>query len=217
MLQYITVLTMTEEIDKKALLNEVREIREAMGLHESYPSQAKSWVLWGVLVGIAGILTQIVALKKLPGYYVGTIWIGLMFGIGMPLQIKITNPDESKRPQTGTKPSFGILTVAIFATAFLLAFNVGTLLKNVDYYESGAYIASTIIAMVGTYYILSGNQLKAYYVRKKDRYSLYIGGMWVLGLSLVLPHFHLLARWCYGIYGISFLVYSLTAYYLTKE
>lgn len=203
---------MSDEIDKEALREEVDHIKEAMGIQERYPSQAKSWILWGSLFAAACFLSQIVAIKQWPGYLYAVIWWILMGAVGGPLQAKISKEHEGEIVETGTKPSFWVSIVAVLAAAFVIVISTSPFIGDLGYYETTAYIGTTILALVGVYYVILGNQLKAYYIRKSDRYALYIAGAWLLALSAVIPHFQILTNWMYAIYGATFAAYSLGAY-----
>ncbi|KXA93997.1 hypothetical protein AKJ66_00080 [candidate division MSBL1 archaeon SCGC-AAA259E22] len=207
-------IDMSDEIDKEALREEVDRIKEAMGIQERYPDQVKSWILWGSLFGVACLLSQVIALERWPGYLYPVIWFGLMFGGGWPLQVKISREGRAYRKETGTKPSFWIPIVAVMAAAFALVTSTGPFIGDLGYYETGAYFATTILTLIGVYYVVLGNQLKAHYIRKKDRCALYIAGAWMIAVSALIPHYSILMRWMYAIYGATFVAYSLGAYYV---
>lgn len=203
---------MSDEINKEALREEVDRIKKAMGIQERYPAQVKSWLLWGSLIGAACFLSQIVAVKQWPGYLYAVIWWVLMGAVGGPLQAKISKEHEGEIAETGTKPRLSILYVVVIAAAFVFVANISPLFEGLGYYEIGAYIFTTIMVLIGVYYVVLGNQLRAYYVRSKDRYALYIAGAWLLALSGLVPHFPILTKWMYAIYGVTFGAYSLGAY-----
>ncbi len=207
---------MSEEIDKKALKKEINEIKDAMGLKERYPSRASMWLWVGAFVGIACLLSQIVAFSGASNLWYPVIWFGGV-SISQILQKKIRKDRKKEVIKTGTKPSNWIPYLVMLLIAFVVIWNIGPLFDGLDQVEITAYTASTIFLMMGAYYFLMGNQLKAYYIRKKDRNAFYVGGGIFVILSAVVPHFYILQKWMWTIYGIAFLGFSLSTYYVLSK
>lgn len=212
---------MTEEIDRKGLKEEVSQIKESMGLYsEDNPLDAGSWLMWGLLVGIASLVSQVVLSYRMPGYFYSIIWFGSMFGIGFPIQIWRSKKGTGEKSfTTSNKPNFGVLWLAVFAGGGVIIANMFKMIdvSGLSYTTVTAYIASSILGLVGIAYLLMGNDLRSYYIRRRDRWTFYIGGLWILIFSFLIPTFSELHEWVYLIYGILYVTHSLGSYLYLRE
>jgi len=77
---------------------------------------------------------------------------------------------------------------------------------------------SLIVALVGVAYVVVGESLKAYQIRRRDRYAFYVGGAWMLVLAVLIPNIEILQTWGYATYGLLYAVHAVGSYvYLARE
>lgn len=202
-------MTGESEIDVAALRSELDQIKDAMGIDERYPSQFRLWPVWGVLVLAASLASQYVALAALPGVLHAVVWFSFM-GLGGVAQWRLVDPDPAG--DTATKPDLWVQVGAVFSVYVVYVTTLGPALSGLDGQQAGAVLFGLIVALVGAAYVVAGNALKAYYIRRRDRWAFYVGGLWMLGLAVSIPNVPVLTRWGYAAYGVLFGVHSVVSY-----
>jgi hypothetical protein len=198
------------EMDVEALRGELDQIKDAMGLEERYEGASKQWLLFGALVPVAAALSQYVHLQELSGLYHGLIWFGVLGGGSFVGNYFIDDPTIDRA--TDNKPR----VLVVFA-ATLLAF-VPIQLVFADALDAMAYrprsvrILALILVLLGVVYIVFGETLRAYYIRRRDRYALQVGGVWMILLGAFLPAVPVLETWGFAAFGGCYFVYAIGAY-----
>ena len=201
-------MTENQEFDKAALRKEIETIKDAMGISERYASQFHLWLVYAVLVGMASIGSQAVVSLDLPWWGHWVSW-GVFMGIGGIYQQIVT--DDTGEGTAEAKPSIGLLYAAVFGYVLVVIAAMSVFLDG-----SASVVSSTVFAVfvggVGTAYLLIGNVLKAYYIRRRDRWAFYVGGGWMLVLAALLPQISLLRQWGYAVFGLAFAVHAVSSY-----
>lgn len=201
-------MTESQEIDKTALREEIENIKDAMGINERYASQFHIWLVYAVLVGVASMGSQAVVSLNLPWWGHWVSW-GLFMGIGGVYQGFVT--DDTGEGTAEAKPSIGLLYAAVFGYVLVVVAAVSAFLDG-----PSSVVSSTVFAVfvggVGTAYLLIGNVLKAYYIRRRDRWAFYVGGSWMLVLAALLPQIELLREWGYAVFGFVFGIHAVGSY-----
>jgi hypothetical protein len=200
------------ELDTEALRAELETIKGAMGLGERYESQFHLWLVYGVLVGLASLGSQAVVLYGLPGWGHWLSWGGFM-ALGVLYQaVALDGSGSDRTTGADARPNIGLTYLAVFGYAVAVLAIAAPLFEGVG----GAVASSTIFAVfvgaVGLAYLLAGNSLKAYYIRRRDRYAFYAGGVWILALAVLIPRIGLLQRWGYAAFGVAFAVHAVASY-----
>jgi hypothetical protein len=204
---------MSEELDVEELQRELATIKDAMGLRERYPSQFQLWLVYGVLVGLASLGSQAVAVVGLPGWGHAVSWAGFM-GLGNVYQY-VALDDHTEDGQTGgAKPSIGLQYVVVLAYAVLVVWLLAPALDSLAAVRASATIFAVAVGAVGLAYLLAGNALRAYYIRRRDRLAFYAGGVWMLALAAAIPTVPALQRWGYAVFGIAFGLHAVVSYYV---
>lgn len=201
------------EIDIDAVQEEVNQIKEAMGLQDRYPSQFQLWLVYGVLVAMAAGVSQFIVLNQLPGWYHPIAWFGL---IGTAGALQWFQAGKSDGKPADAKPNIQLQFGAVFAYYAVIMTAVGVF-PSVGYLVQSAVIFGMTVGLVGIGYIVVGSSLSAYYIRRRDRYSFYAGGVWMFVLAVMIPVVPVLRTWGYSVFGILYLVHSVAAYFLLKE
>lgn len=203
------------EIDPEVLRTEVEQIKDAMGLHERYPSQFQLWLVFGVLVLIASLGSQMIALRDMPGYLHGVLWWVLLGGGGFYLGW--TNRDSTENAgSTGTKPRIGVLWLAVFALYAVYVLTLGPAIEGMDAAASEMLLFSLIVALIGVAYLVVGEALRAYYIRRRDRWSFYLGGAWILVLAVLMPNVAFFHTWGYATFGVTYAVHAAASYLVLR-
>lgn len=197
------------ELDPDALQAELERIKDAMGLRERYPSQFDMWLVFGGLVLVASLGSQFVVLRDLPGYWHPVIWTVLMGAGGV---FGWWRRSDEPVPSTGTKPNVLLQAAAVAAMYFVFVFGLAPALGGAGDRLVSITIFSLIIGLVGTAYIVAGESLKAYFIRRRDRYAFYVGGAWMLVLAALMPNVAVLHTWGYAVYGLLYVAYAVGAY-----
>lgn len=203
------------ETDKEILEQELDQIKDTLGIRDRYPSSMRTWLLFGVLIGIASLMSQVVYLERLPGYWYGVVWMGLM-SFGMAVQARI---NRSRSEWSGTdKPNWVFVFGVMVVTALALLGILSPILSELSYETANRYVGVVFITLLGgTGYLLLGTILKAYYIRRIDRFAFYAGGGWILLLGVLISRIPFLQTWFYGVYGVGYLVYMLVVYLLLTD
>jgi len=198
------------EIDPEVLREEVAQIKDAMGLQERYPSEFHAWLVFGGVVLVASLCSQVIALRELPGWYHTAVWLGLL-GAGNFYQWRGGSSSDSGN-STGTKPRIGLLYLAVFSFYLVLLF---TLFPEVDATgERGLelLIFSQFVGLTGLGYLVVGEALRAYYIRRRDRWAFYTGGVGMITIAALLPNVGILSTWGYATFGIVYAVHAVASY-----
>lgn len=202
-------MTDETEIDVDRLRTELDQIKDAMGIQERYPSQFQLWLVYGVLVGLAALGSQAVVLLDLPGWGHWVSW-GVFMGAGGVYQWLAT--DEYPDGEAGTKPDIALVYLAVLCYALVVIAAVSPLFAGADEAVVGSTVFAVAVGAVGLAYLVAGNALKAFYIRRRDRLALYVGGLWMLGLALAIPRIPVLQRWGYAAFGIAFGLHAVGSY-----
>jgi len=200
-------MTEDSEIDVDALRAELEQIKDAIGLRDRYPSLVRLWLVYGVLVAVASAGSQYVALQDLPEYWHGAIWFVTM-SVGGGYQWYAG--DRESRPAAAGKPNVLVQFGAILALYFVFV----TALSGVDLPpETGEIVVfAVVVALVGTAYLVMAESLRAYYIRRRDRLALAVGGLWMLGFAALAPNVEFLRTWGYAVFGGCYAAYAAGAY-----
>ncbi|MFC7135161.1 MULTISPECIES: hypothetical protein [Salinibaculum] len=202
---------MSEELDVEELRSELETIKDAMGIRERYPSQFRLWLVYGVLVGLAALGSQAVVLYDLPGWGHWVAWGGLM-GLGGVYQWVGIDREMGAGGSSDAKPNVGVHYLAAFGYAFAVLAAVSPLFDGAEAAVLSSTVFAVVVGAVGLAYVLVGNALKAYYIRRRDRLAFYLGGAWMLGLAAVIPNVPALRRWGYAVFGIAFALHAVGSY-----
>lgn len=197
------------DIDRADLKAELDQIKDAMGLGERYPAEFRLWLVFGVLVFAASLASQYVLLRGLPSYLHGLVWFGFM-GAGGAYQWYTVDRDDWSR--AGGEPSAYLQAGAVFSLYVVYVLVLGPALDPLPEQQASLVLFSLIVALVGVAYLVMGNTLNAYNIRKLDRYAFYVGGGWMLVLAAAMPNVGFLRTWGYAVYGALFLLHSVGSY-----
>jgi hypothetical protein len=207
---------MSEDPDAEELRQELSTIKDAMGLRERYPTQFRLWLVYGVLVGLASLGSQAITVFDLPGWGHAVSWGGFM-ALGNVYQYVAVEGDSGEESSSGANPSIALQYVAVLAYAALVAWLFVPALDSLSGARASATVFAVAVGAVGLAYLLAGNALRAYYIRKRDRLAFYTGGMWMFALAAVIPTVPVLQRWGYAVFGIAFGLHALVSYYVLAQ
>jgi hypothetical protein len=201
-----------EAVDKATLQRELHDIKGAMGIEERHPGLVRIWLLFGLLVLLASLASQYVLLERLPGYWFGAIWFGLMGLGGAGSWWLGRRADDAPAPPSETTPDpwlqFGVAYVAAVAVQVVVA----PFLGDLDYVAAATFPFAVWVAMAGVGYVLLGNALKAHRVRRRDRMAFSLGGAWMVPLAVVISHVEVARTWGYAVFGVTFFLHAIGAY-----
>jgi hypothetical protein len=201
------------EIDVDAVREEVSQIKDAMGLNERYPSQFYLWLVYGVLVALAAGASQLIALNRLPAWYHPVAWFGF---VGVAGVVQWLRGGEVDAQPAGAKPNIQLQFGGVFAY-YVVIIAATSVFPSVGYLTRSAVIFGMTVGLVGVSYVVVGSSLTAYYIRKRDRYTFYAGGLWMFGLAAAIPVVPALRKWGYAAFGVLYLAHSVAAYLLLRE
>ncbi len=201
---------MSEELDVEQLRSELETIKDAMGIQERYPTQFRVWLVYGVLVALASVGSQAVVMQELPWWGHWLSWGGFMTAGGIYQAVAV---DDRTSSQTGAaKPDLRLVYLSVFGYALVVLSFLSPLLEGVESAVASSTIFALFVGAVGLAYLVAGNLLQAYYIRKRDRLAFYVGGVWMLGFAGLLPQFALLRQWGYALFGIAFGLHAIGSY-----
>jgi hypothetical protein len=195
------------ELDVETVRAELDQIKDAMGLQERYPSQFRTWLVYGLLVPVAAAASQVVELQGLAGWWHFVAWTVTM-SLGGIYQWW-AHPDGYEVASEG-KPRIGILAAGVFAYFAVVAGLLAPL--SVSDSLGSVLTFAAIVGLVGVSYVVIGETLRAYYVRRRDRLAFLVGGAWMLALAAAMPNVAALREWGYAVYGVLYALHSLAAY-----
>jgi hypothetical protein len=196
-----------EKLDKEELQAELDQIKGAMGLHERYPFWSRWWLIEGVGVGILFPLIQLLVRGTLPLLwflvFAGGVFIVHQIALGRLIA-------RYERPATGVPNwmHWQYIWLAGMVALSIALFPVNDALDVLPLYAAVAAGGS----MLGVAYLFMGQLLEAYHIRKSDQYAFYIGGLWVLALTAVLPNLPVIQEWSFAVLGIGLAVHNVGSY-----
>ncbi|MXV62258.1 hypothetical protein GS429_09320 [Natronorubrum sp. JWXQ-INN-674] len=201
------------EPDVDALRDDIRQIKSAMAIEDRYPGQRRLWLVHGVVVGLAGVLTNVMFVYPWPQYVYILVWAAVFALVGF------TQWQTSARAGTAVddpapKPSWTIVFGTLVAGLFVITAIVDPVLADVESVLRGAFFFSLAFAVLGMGYLLAGTILRAYRIRAIDRYPFYVNGAWILAFATVMPFVEWLQYVGYGLFGILFFLHGAGTYYL---
>lgn len=203
-------MTGTDELDVEVLERDLEQIKDAMGIHERYPSAFHAWLVYGLLVPLAALGSQAVVLYDLPGWGHWLSWGGFLGAGGVYLWLRSA---ESSGPESGAgKPSIGLQWWTVFGYALVVLLVVSPEFSGVDPITAQASVFAVLVGAVGASYLLLANALEAYYVRQFDRRVIAAGGLWMLALAVAIAWVEPLQAWGYLVFGLAYFVYAMAAY-----
>jgi hypothetical protein len=117
-------------------------------------------------------------------------------------------------------PSWRVFFGTLVIAAVLLGLQSGPLLMAASESLSqsafaplnGAWAYSLVISVAGIGFLFAGNTLRAYRVRRKDRWVFYGAGVWMLVYAVAFTNVVSLRRIGYGLFGVLFALYAVVAY-----
>ena len=201
------------EPDVDALREDIEQIKSAMAIEERYPGQRRLWLIHGVVVGLAGVLTNALFVRPWPESVYILVW-GTVFAL-----VGFTQWQTSARAGTAVedpdpKPSWRIVFGTLIAGLFVLTSIVDPVLADVESVLQGAYFFSLAFTLLGMGYLLAGTILRAYRIRAIDRYPFYANGAWILAFAMAMPHVEWLRYFGYATFGTLFFLHGVGTYYL---
>lgn len=200
-----------QEIDPERLRAEVAHIKDAMGLEERYPSRFTLWPVFGVCVLLASLGSQVIALEELSPLLHPAVWFVSVGAGGLYQWWSRPETDGGSRRSSQAKPRLWVQFGAVLAVYGVVVVTVG----SVTDVQSGALeslIFSRSVALVGVAYLVLGESLRAYYIRRRDRWAFYVGGAWMVLLAAVIPGVESLETWGYAVFGILYFVHAVASY-----
>jgi hypothetical protein len=200
-----------QEIDPERLQAELAQIKDAMGLEERYPSRFTLWLVFGVCVLLASLGSQAIALQGLPPSLHSVVWFGAIAAGGVYQGWSQRETNTSSPHSSQAKPRLWFQFAAVFAVYFVAVFSLTSLTEiQPDTLES--LIFSLTVALVGVAYLVVGESLRAYYIRRRDRWAFYVGGAWMILLAIIIPNFELLETWGYTAFGVLYAAHAVASY-----
>ncbi len=214
----VAVTDATEDVDPEDLKRQLSDIKGAMGLAEQYPGRARLWLLVGLVIGVAAVLTQATFFyyRSLGATAYTAIWVGFV-AVAVAASWWMASRLPSA-PAPDTAPSwravFGSLALFLAAGAGV----AGDVARQVPGLDRALLYFGLVIATIGLGLLVTGAVLTSYRVRRRDRLVFYVGGAWVLVYASWLPYVQIL-RWVgVGLFGVLFGLYAIAAYvYLTRD
>jgi hypothetical protein len=198
------------EIDVEALRTELDQIKDAMGLRERYPAQFRLWLVYGLLVPLAAFGSQAVATWDLSPWLHPVSWGAFMSVAG--LFGWRHDSTESGGPTAEGKPDIWFQFLSVFAFGVVVMALLGPVAADAPEDLVSITVFAAMVGLVGVAYLVVGNSMKAHYVRRRDRYALYAGGVWMLALAAAMPHVGALRTWGYAAFGVAFGVHAVVSY-----
>ena len=200
------------EVDAETLQSEVERIRDAMGLRERYPSQFGLWLVYGGLVLAASLASQYIHLEGLPGYWHPIAWFAVL-SLGGIYQWAAGDATRDGIPASSEdKPRLPLQFAAVFALYLVFLVGATPVFEGLDADRISTLIFSQTVGFVGVAYLVAGESLRAYYIRRRDRWAFYLGGAWMLVLAAAMPNVAVLETWGYATFGGLYLLHSVVSY-----
>jgi peptidoglycan/LPS O-acetylase OafA/YrhL len=205
-----------QDIDADELRTELDQIKDAMGIRERYDGATSVWLLFGLAVPVAAALSQYVHLEELPQLYHTGIWFAVLGG-GAALYFAVV--EDGPRPDWSApgKPNLVVQFAVVYLAAVPLQAIVFAYTDDVGYAAESTLVLAVIVVMLGVAYGVFGASLRAFYVRRRDRWVFYVGTLWMVALGVAIPYTPFLETWAYAVYGGSYFVYAMAAYLVLRE
>jgi hypothetical protein len=200
-----------QEIDVDALRTELDHIKDAMGIRERSPGAIKVWLVFGALVPVAAVCSQYIFLERLPQWYHGLVWFGLL-GVGGFAGAQFVFEESTGGWNSDGKPNIVLQFGAVYAAVFAIQLAVAPFLQSLTYEEESMYVLGMILVLLGVAYVVLGSSLRAFLIRTRDRVPFYVGGVWMAALGVAIPYSDVLMEWGYAVFGGAYLVYALGTY-----
>lgn len=198
------------DVDPEQLQAQLSRIQEAMGIADRYGSAIERWLVYGALVAAASAVSQYLYANELSWVWYWVVWVGGMGG-GSALVGWLRDGSTSFGGGDGT-PDVEVLLTVVFLAVFPIFAVVGYFLRDLTYAETSLLTLSVIVVLIGVGYLVVGNVLKAHYIRARDRYAFYVGGVVLVVLGSLLPAFELSRTYPFLVFGGVYLAYSVAAY-----
>ncbi|MFB6352603.1 MAG: hypothetical protein ABEJ92_00805 [Halobacteriales archaeon] len=202
-------MTGAVDADPEALQTELERIKDAMGLRDRYPSQFGLWLVYGALVLAASLSSQLIVLRGLAGWWHAVAWFVLM-GAGGLYSWRRQSADRTSA--NDARPNVLLQGAAVAALYVVFAIGLAPVLDGVTGRLAAITIFSLVVGLVGTAYLVTGESLKAYFIRRRDRYAFYFGGAWMLVLAAIMPNVPALRTWGYTVFGVAYAIHAVVAY-----
>jgi hypothetical protein len=206
--------SITPDVDVESVDRDVDAIKEAMGIEDRYPGQARMWLVYGVVIGVAAIGTNVAFGLGAPEPTYFGLWSLMTVSIFGAQYFLVSGASESAPPRINWRYLFGSLAIG-----YLALFNsVGDLVaSNTEGALRGIHFFSHLIVFLGLTLLITGVALGAERIRMRDRIPFYVGGMWVLVFAAFLPYIPGLRLWGLSVFGALFVTHSIGAYVLTHN
>jgi hypothetical protein len=199
------------EIDSEALKSEVEQIKDAMGLEKRYPSQFQLWLVFGLAVVLGSTGSQVIALREMSPFYHSIAWFIPMSTAGLYQGWK-QRSSPSSVGSTETKPRLRVLYLSLLGLYLVFFVILEPATGGLASDTAEILLFSLIICFVGIGYIVAGEVLRAYYIRRRDRMAFYVGGAWMLVLAALMPNVAFLETWGYAVFGTAYGLHALGSY-----
>lgn len=202
------------EIGPEELRRDIDAIKDAMGLEERYPGQARMWLVYGAAIGLTAVLTNVSFYFPLPngGYVAG--WFAMVGVVVLAQWRLVSRTSGPATPGVDWRQLFGAMVLALLALwtsiGDLIASQTAGALRGMHYF-------SHVVLVLGLAFLVVGVVLGAERIELRDRLPFYAGGVWMLALAAFLPHVRFLQQTGWGVFGVLFAVHSLAAYLLTRS
>lgn len=205
------------DVDPAELQAQLQRIKGAMGIEDRYPGQRRLWLVYGVVVAVAAIATEVVfASTRLSEVGYVAVWAVLVLVAGVA-QWRITSGTTAARPPNA--PPLKHVLGALLGTFLALILMSGGLLPYLTRGQEtgivqGAYYFGLLVAVAGLGFLLVGTVLRAYYIRRRDRLVFHAAGAWMLVFAALVTQFEFLRLFGYALFGLLFFLHSIVAYVL---
>ncbi|ELY61913.1 hypothetical protein [Natronolimnohabitans innermongolicus] len=201
------------EPDVDALRTDLEQIKSAMAIEDRYPGQRRLWLVHGIIVGFAGVLTNVMFVYPWPEFVYILVWTAVFVLIGYTQwQTSVRTATTVDDPEP--KPSWTVVFGTLVAGLFVLTAIVDPIFADVESVLQGAFFFSVAFTVLGMGYLLAGTILHAYRIRASDRYPFYVNGIWILAFAFVMPFVEWLQYVGYALFGILFFLHGAVTYYL---
>ncbi|ELZ12759.1 hypothetical protein C477_23181 [Haloterrigena salina JCM 13891] len=202
-----------DDPDVDVLREDIEQIKSAMAIEKRYPGQRRLWLVHGVVVGLAGVITNAMFVYPWPEYVYVLVW-GAVFALVGFTQWQTSARAGSNVADPGPTPSWKVVFGTLVAGLFVVTSIVDPVRAEVESVLQGAFFFSLAFTVLGMGYLLAGTILRAYRIRAIDRYPFYVNGAWILVFALFMPHVEWLQYFGYAAFGILFFLHGVGTYYL---
>jgi uncharacterized membrane protein len=203
------------DVDPAELQDQLDQIKTAMDIDERYPGQRRMWLVYGVTIGLAAIVTNVSFVVEMPNSAYVLLWFG-MAALIVGAQWRLVS---QSRPEVATGGvDWRVIGVGFVAALLALWTAVAELIgQHTVGALRGAHFFSHVVLFMGLGFLVAGAVLKAERIRRRDRAPFYLSGFWMLVLASLLPHVELLQYWGYAVFGVVFLTHAVGTYLLTSD